>query len=145
LAPEIRLREVRPADLAIIFEHQGDAEAVALADVPPRDAAAFRAHWDRMLADPSVVTRTILADGVVAGHALSFERDGRRLVGYWLGREHWGRGIASRALLALLELLPQRPLHATVAEHNAASLRVLQKAGFEICGRDAGGLVLRLG
>jgi RimJ/RimL family protein N-acetyltransferase len=90
------------------------------------------------------VTRTILADGVVAGHALSFERDGRRLVGYWLAREHWGRGIATRALAAFLEVLPQRPLHATVAEHNAASLRVLAKAGFEVCGRDAGGLALCL-
>ena len=145
MAPEVRLREVRPADLPIIFEHQRDPQSVALADVPPRDAATFRAHWDRMLADASVLTRTIVADDVVAGHALSFERDGRRLVGYWLGREHWGRGIASRALPALLELLPQRPLYATVAEHNAASLRVLQKAGFELCGRGAAGLVLRLG
>src|SRR5829696_1439964 len=145
MPPEVRLRAVEPADLAVIFEHQRDPESVALADVPPRDAAAFRAHWERLLADPTVLTRTILADGVVAGHALSFERDGRRLVGYWLGREQWGRGIASRALPALLQLLPQRPLHATVAEHNAASLRVLQKAGFEVCGRDAGGLLPRLG
>jgi RimJ/RimL family protein N-acetyltransferase len=142
---DVRLREVRPGDLAIIFEHQRDPESVALADVPPRDAEAFRAHWDALLRDPAVVTRTILADGDVAGHALSFERDGRRLVGYWLGREHWGRGIAGRALAAFLELLPSRPLHATVAEHNAASRRVLEKAGFEECGRDASGLVLRLG
>ena len=97
-----------------------------------------------MLADASVLTRTILADGVIAGHALSFERDGRRLVGYWVGREHWGRGIASRALPALLALLPQRPLHATVASTTPPPY-VSCKAGFEVCGHDADGLVLRLG
>src|SRR5439155_16255443 len=31
----------------------------------------------------------------VAGYVLSFARDGRREVGYRLGREHWGRGIAT--------------------------------------------------
>jgi RimJ/RimL family protein N-acetyltransferase len=145
VAPEVRLREVEPADLRVLFDHQRDPQAVAMADVPPRDVEAFRTHWDALLRDRAVVTRTILADGEVAGHALSFERNGRRLVGYWLGREHWGRGIASRALVAFLELLPAGPLHATVAEHNVASRRVLEKADFRLCGREAGGLMLRLG
>jgi hypothetical protein len=88
VAPEVRLREVEPADLRVLFDHQRDPQAVAMADVPPRDVEAFRTHWDALLRDRAVVTRTILADGEVAGHALSFERNGRRLVGYWLGREH---------------------------------------------------------
>jgi RimJ/RimL family protein N-acetyltransferase len=127
---DVRLREVRADDLPIHFEQQRDPESVALAGVPARDREAFDAHWAKLLADDTVVLRSIVADGEVVGSALSFVRDGRREVGYWIGREHWGRGIASRALPLLLAELPERPLHATVAAHNAASMRVLEKCGF---------------
>jgi RimJ/RimL family protein N-acetyltransferase len=53
-----------------------------------------------------------------------------------LDRSAWGRGIASRALELLLELVPARPLHARAASDNIASLRVLRKAGFEIIGAE---------
>ena len=56
----------------------------------------------------------------------------RRLIGYWVGREHWGRGIATAALDAFLGLIDDRPLYAIVAVHNKGSIRVLEKCGFEI-------------
>jgi RimJ/RimL family protein N-acetyltransferase len=126
----LELRNVLPGDLGIHFEQQRDPESTALAAVPARDRAAFDEHWARLLADDTVVLRSIVADGRVVGSALSFLRDGERHVGYWIGREHWGRGIASRALALLLEEVRDRPLVATVAAHNAASLRVLAKSGF---------------
>src|SRR4051794_38516284 len=95
---EVRLREVRPDDLAVHFEQQRDPQSVALAAVPARDREAFDEHWARLLADDAVVLRSIVSDGQVVGSALSFVRDGERHVGYWIGREHWRRGIASRAL-----------------------------------------------
>src|SRR4029077_6096778 len=98
--------------------------------VPARDRPAFDAHWAELLADPGVVLLTVVADGEVAGSALSFVRGGRRQVGYWIARAHWGKGIASLALAQLLDELPERPLYATVAAHNGASLRVLEKQGF---------------
>ena len=55
--------------------------------------------------------------------------DGKREVGYYLGRAFWGRGIASAALTAFLRLEQTRPFHASATQHNAASLRVLQKCG----------------
>ena len=77
---------------------------------------------------------------------LSFERSGRREVGYWLGREHWGRGVATAALRAFLGEERTRPLHAGVLPANAGSLRVLEKCGFDVVGEDDDGLViLRLG
>ena len=139
------LREVLPADLPVHFEQQRDPESVALAAVPARDREAFDAHWAKLLADDTVVLRSIVVDGEVVGSALSFARDGERQVGYWIGREHWGRGIASRALPLLLAELPERPLHATVAAHNPASVRVLEKSGFTRVGERDGVLVLRLG
>ena len=56
--------------------------------------------------------------------------DGELCLGYWVAREHWGRGLATRAVRAFLDELPARPLHATVATDNVASRRVLEKCGF---------------
>jgi RimJ/RimL family protein N-acetyltransferase len=144
----VELRAVEPRDLDAHFEQQRDPASSRLAAVPARDRAAFDAHWARILADPATVVRTVVADGAVAGSAVSFLRDGRRWVGYWIGREHWGRGVGSAALAALLGELPERPLYATVAEHNGASRRILEKAGFVPVGEQRDGgvrlLVLRL-
>jgi hypothetical protein len=43
-------------------------------------------------------------DGRVVGHIASFDLEGRREVTYWIGRENWGRGIATRALQEFLKL-----------------------------------------
>jgi RimJ/RimL family protein N-acetyltransferase len=72
----------------------------------------------------------VLFEGCVAGNVVSWRSEGRQEVGYWLGGEWWGRGIATAALSQLLGHVPQRPLHACVAPHNAGSLRVLEKCGF---------------
>ena len=42
----------------------------------------------------------------------------------------------ARVLALFLGQVPVRPLHARAASDNAASLRVLQKAGFEIIGTE---------
>ena len=131
---DVRLREVEDADLPFFFEWQRDPESVALAGVPARDREAFEAHWERIRHDGAATLRTVLANGEVAGNVLAFDQSGRRMVGYWIGREHWGRGIATRALAAFLAELPERPLHATVAPGNAASVRVLEKCGFALAG-----------
>jgi RimJ/RimL family protein N-acetyltransferase len=74
--------------------------------------------------------------GEVAGNVVCWEHAGERRVGYWLGREHWGKGIASAALSQFLRQITTRPLYARVAQQNRASIRVLQKCGFTICGED---------
>ena len=131
----VRLRTVQEGDLARFFEQQKDPLALRMAAFTaedPADERAFRARWARILADPAVVTRTVLCEGEVAGSVLSFLRDAQREVGYWLGREYWGRGIATRALGAFLAELPTRPLFARAAKDNRASLRVLEKCGFAV-------------
>src|SRR5262245_49180543 len=57
-------------------------------------------------------------------------QDGRLLVGYWIGREFWGRGLATAALTELAAEIPERPLYAWVATSNVGSIRVLEKSGF---------------
>ena len=70
------------------------------------------------------------------GSVSSFVFDGETDVTYWIDRAAWGRGIASRALELLMDLVPTRPLHARAASDNAGSLRVLQKSGFKIIGTE---------
>jgi RimJ/RimL family protein N-acetyltransferase len=126
------LREVIEPDLPILFEQQLDPVATEMAAFPSRDRDAFMDHWARTLADDDVITRTVLLDGAVAGSLVSFERLGVREVGYWIGREYWGKGVATRALTEFLRVDEARPLHARVAAHNVASIRVLEKCGFTI-------------
>ena len=59
-------------------------------------------------------------------------------MGYWLGREYWAKGIATRALGQFLRIVRLRPLYARVAQDNHASIRVLEKCGFAICGEEKG-------
>ncbi len=130
------LRTVEPDDIAIFFEHQDDPVASEMAAFPVRDRAAHDQHWAKILADESVIARTIVDDGQVVGNIGSFVADGERAIGYWIDRQHWGRGHATRALADYVAEVPERPLHARVAEHNVGSIRVLAKCGFAIVGED---------
>jgi RimJ/RimL family protein N-acetyltransferase len=130
---EVRLRDVREEDLPIFFEHQKDPEANRMASFDARDEASFMAHWAKILRDGNVV-RTIEVEGRVVGNIGSWEHDGERDVGYWIGREDWGKGVATAALSAFLGELNTRPLHAHVATHNIGSIRVLEKCGFQRTG-----------
>jgi RimJ/RimL family protein N-acetyltransferase len=132
-ANDIRLREVTDDDLPVFFEHQRDPEANRMAAFPARDRDAFMAHWAKIRVDEATTIRAVLLDGQVVGNVVSWERDRQRVVGYWIGRSYWGRGIATRALAAFLGLVRARPLYAFVAKHNTGSIRVLEKCGFAVC------------
>jgi RimJ/RimL family protein N-acetyltransferase len=129
---QIQLRDVEVGDLPLFFEHQRDPVAVAMVAFTSRDRAAFDQHWAKLLADESLLKKTVLADDQVAGNIGSWMSEGKREVGYWIDRAFWGRGVATEALSAFLRLEKTRPLHAGVAKHNAASIRVLQKCGFTL-------------
>ncbi len=133
-SPHVQLRDVEPEDLPTLFQQQRDPEANRMAVANARDERAFNEHWAEILGDPTVVARAILADGCLVGDINCFKSDGQDCVGYWIAREHWGRGIATRALALLLEEVATRPLHARIARTNVASLRVLEHCGFVVTG-----------
>lgn len=139
----IELRDSRPSDLDIFFEQQRDPAAdfmAAFTAENPSDRAAFDAHWARILADPGVTMRTVLVDGRVAGNVGSyFDHElGKLEVTYWIGREFWGRGVATSALGTYLREMNTRPVYARAAADNVASIRVLAKCGFVLVGRGRG-------
>jgi RimJ/RimL family protein N-acetyltransferase len=132
----VRLRNVMDEDLPILFEQQWDPAANEMAAFTARDWDAFKAHWTKILGDEAVTARTIVFEEHVAGNILSFEWSGHREVGYWIGREFWGRGLATQALSRFLGIEKQRPLYAHTAKDNVASIRVLEKCGFTVTGHD---------
>jgi RimJ/RimL family protein N-acetyltransferase len=137
----ITLREVEPGDLLVFFEHQRDPVAVQMAAftaADPDDRAAFDTHWSRILAEKTVTIRTILVDGQVAGSVLSYEQDDKLDVSYWIGREFWGKGIATQALAEFLKIQTHRPLYGRAAKDNVGSVKVLLKNGFRIVGEEKG-------
>jgi RimJ/RimL family protein N-acetyltransferase len=146
----VRLRDVREDDLPTLFAHQMDPEANRMANFDARDRDAFIAHWTKILADETLVAKTVVHGDAIVGNVVSWTHDGERDVGYWIGREHWGKGVATAALGALLAELQERPLFAHVAEHNVGSIRVLEKCGFvavdrvEIAGESVPELLYRL-
>lgn len=139
---EVYLRVVIEEDLPVFFEQQLDPEAnhmAAFTVEDPADREAFDDRWRRILAAETVIIRTIVWGGEVAGHVLSYEEGGRPEVSYWIGRAYWGRGIATRALATFLaEVNTARPIYARVAKDNVASLRVLERCGFRVTGEDVG-------
>ncbi len=111
----VRLRPVTPADLPELFCFQSDPDGARMAAVIPRDSQTFFSHWERALADSSIVARAITLDSVLVGQISCFSMDGLDSVGYWIARDYWSRGIATRALALFLREVRKRPLHARAA------------------------------
>ncbi|MFO0799426.1 MAG: GNAT family N-acetyltransferase [Gemmataceae bacterium] len=131
-ADRVRLRPVEAGDLPRMYALQLDPESNRMAGTIPRTQEAFDSLWAKSLADPDAPARAVLFDGTFVGHVSCFPADGQDHVGYWIDPVFWGKGIASRALHLLLREVTKRPLTATVATGNVASLRVLQKCGFVV-------------
>lgn len=141
-APPIVLREVEDRDLDVLFEHWTDRESIRMAaftSPDPDDRGAFDARWARLRRDQNTTNKVVETEGRVVGHIASFDLDGQREVTYWIGRQDWGKGFATRALqefLATIEMA--RPLYGRAASDNAGSIRVLEKCGFTRVGSDRG-------
>jgi [ribosomal protein S5]-alanine N-acetyltransferase len=74
---------------------------------------------------------------VIGSIGLTLQRGARRRsaeVGFWIAEDHWGQGIATQVLQAFSEYAFEQfdllRLHAYVFDGNAASVRVLEKAGY---------------
>ena len=135
------LREVRDEDLPLLFEQWIDPISVRMAAFTTPDQAdwdAFERRWSRLRGDESVIARAVVVADEVTGTIGSWGDPGEREVTYWIARSHWGKGIATGALSALLAVDRSRPLHARIAYDNVASRRVLEKCGFHFIGTERG-------
>ncbi|WP_133405751.1 GNAT family N-acetyltransferase [Parashewanella tropica] len=128
----ITLRDPIASDANVFYEHQADPVACRVAHFDARTEKEFTQHWQTITSRDDVKISTIDSDGSVVGNLVSWQQDGQRLVGFWLGQNYWGKGVASRALELFTQSLP-RPLFAYVHTSNIASQRVLEKCGFMLC------------
>lgn len=139
--PNIQLRQTTIADLETLFLFQLDEEAGYLAAFMPKNPAGKRAYlekYTRLLKDPTVNNRTIIAGGSIVGSVAKFEIEGKAEITYWIDRKYWGQGIATNALKELLSIETRRPVFGRVAFDNFGSQKVLEKCGFIKTGSDIG-------
>jgi RimJ/RimL family protein N-acetyltransferase len=137
----ITLRTFEDSDLDALFTWESDPRAVQMAAFTranPSDRSAFDAHYERVRSNSSNTLLAIDDDGEFVGTVGSFTLEGKREVTYWIAPARWGQGLASRALRAFLAIETTRPLYGRVASHNAASAKVLARAGFVEVGSDTG-------
>lgn len=106
-----------------------------------KDAVQFIRHvCRRALPEASFA---IDVDGLAVGAiGLMLREDVERVsaeIGYWIGEAYWGRGIVTEALIATtryaVETFGLTRVYAIPFAENAASCRVLEKAGFVLEGR----------
>jgi RimJ/RimL family protein N-acetyltransferase len=136
----LRLSPLRPAHADALFDALQDARIYEwISSVPPSSVEALRARWGRLRRMGDVldlgwaVQRA--SDGAWVGKMDAEVREGgiASNVGYLFFPPFWGQGYASEAVRALADHLAQSGLceqHATVTDGNAASCRVLERAGF---------------
>lgn len=137
-APEI-YKQVRKADvrrMTLIPKPESVADSLRFIRFTQ---SSLRKKTDMILAIEEKANRRIL--GMIGIHNISLKSKNSEL-GYWLGKQHWGKGYASEAVKmmlshAFLKLRMQR-VYAYVISSNETSIRVLDKRGFsyEGCYRD---------
>lgn len=137
-----RLRPFRAGDEGSLVRSANDGEVARyLRDRFPHpytadDARSWVAFNEGLL--PVSNYAIDVGGAVVGGAGFVFNDDVYRFsaeVGYWLGRAQWGKGIATSALAALTRIGFERHrmkrLFAGVFEGNPASMRVLEKCGYQ--------------
>ncbi len=136
------LRAPTRLDAAAIAKHADDRDVwLNLRDAFPHPYTMEDANrWIDALSSqsPRYDFAIDVDESVVGGIGLKRGQDIERCsaeVGYWLGKEYWGRGIASAALRLVcdyaFEQLALQRIFALPMVRNVASLRVLEKAGFD--------------
>lgn len=94
---------------------------------------------EQVIKEDGVAVRAIVHEDVIKGviglHPANDVYTGTAELGYWLGELYWGQGLASEAVRQIITIgfdeLKLRRIFASVYEHNFASMRVLEKNGFE--------------
>ena len=141
--PRLLLRPGFPEDAPALAAAIADQAIVRNLAVVPwpytlRDAEAFLASpRDPILPSFLIFERTDGAPQLVGSCGLGRRASRAVEMGYWIARPHWGRGYATEACVALIDIARTLGLVCLEGSHfldNPASARVLEKLGFEPTG-----------
>jgi [ribosomal protein S5]-alanine N-acetyltransferase len=139
---DLKVRSWRRDDLKALLEHANNPKIAAnLRDQFPHpytrhDAIDFLDYARTQ--EPECSFAIEYGGAAIGGIGFLMGRDIARIsaeMGYWLGEEYWGRGFATRAVTGMsdwaFDNYKLTRVFAMAFAHNAASIRVLEKAGFE--------------
>ena len=131
---KVTLRPWREEDAPRLAELLNDPQVLAnlAATMPYPYTVEHAADFISRAQQPGMMQCAVCAGGEVVGNIGAVDRGPEIELGYYIGRDHWNRGIATRALALILEKL--RPLGKPVSAHvfafNPASAKVLRNNGF---------------
>ena len=142
--PRVVLRWISEDDIDSLYEIFSDPQVMRYWSSPPLSDRDRAVELQREIAD-SNENNSILKWGLalrdsntVIGTTTLFNLNldnGRAELGYAMGRAHWGQGYMNEALNALVshafEVMKLRRLEADVDPRNAASIRTLERLGFQ--------------
>jgi RimJ/RimL family protein N-acetyltransferase len=142
--PRLRLRPFKPEDGEAVVAALNDWQVAQWLIAPPHPygQADFERYAEIVRQDHAggIPTQFAIAqtagDTVIGCMAVVAKPDGVGELGYWFARAYWGQGLASEAATAVIQAAERNPairrLAATTDPENAASRRLLVKAGFSL-------------
>jgi [ribosomal protein S5]-alanine N-acetyltransferase len=144
-APRICLRELLPTDRDRLVSLANDEKVSRyLVYTFPYPYTKTDAEWWINVGskENGATTRVITFRGELVGLVGITPQNGWRAhlgeIGYWVGNEYWGKGIATSALKQMTDYgfvsLRLKKLYAPVLAPNVASMRVVAKCGYELEG-----------
>lgn len=137
------IRRPRPDDADSVFNaYASDPEVPRNLGSPRHSEVAHtlafleyaQQKWEQDHVGPYPVTDKI-DNALLGGTGLEIEAGDTAVSGYVLARSAWGKGYATEALGAMLELgrrLPLSRVYALCHPHHTGSIRVLEKCGFTL-------------
>jgi RimJ/RimL family protein N-acetyltransferase len=140
------VRSWQPSDLASLVLHANNRKIWAnLRDRFPHPYSTYDGRTflrTARKASPETFFAIAVDDAAVGGIGFVLQQDVDRVsseIGYWLGEAYWHRGITTEALVAVTHHAITRHgltrVFALPFAFNAASCRVLEKAGYVLEGR----------
>ena len=133
------LKKPRQKDKQSIVSQIGDWEVVKwLSEVPYPYTDGDADDWINSLSKEELTLNIFKSDSLIGGIRLTHDDDGYYELGFWLGREHWGQGLATEACRGLLHYVTKeldiRNFKSSYMMGNDNSARVLAKLGFKKTG-----------
>lgn len=137
----ITLTKTTPDDLQILYQIQLDGDANHMAAFTSESGKDFNLYcekYSKHLDDANISMWTIRVEQRIVGSVAKFVIAAENGITYWIDKEFWGQGIATKALMQLLQHKTARPIYGYVAFDNSGSQRVLEKCGFLRVATDRG-------
>ena len=92
----------------------------------------FYQHYQAIIVQKKLAIFTVRVDGQIAGAVEVADKLDHYVVGYWLGINYRGKGIATEAVKSVINQLDSKPIVADTLIENPASSQVLERLGFKL-------------